>query len=273
MEIVFLLSQQNNHFKKSDMKTFYILFLSLVVGIFSIEVSYAQCTPGDSISCPDPENNGQICPEVLPDAEVNQMYDQDFTILVPLEYVLDSASGTTITLDHVKIAEVGNLPDGITWATNAEDSIYLPQVYYCVNLAGTPSDTGFYPLKITIDVYALVFGTPVYVGTVTDSTSLTLKVVGEIGIDEFESSSLTVRGAVPNPFTTKLDVIYSVRNQGIINFELFDIVGNSIFKADKFSKTGENHFLYDGTGLKPGLYFYTISSLQNSYTGKIIKTE
>jgi len=255
------------------MKTIYILFLSLIIGILNIEISNAQCTPGDSISCPDPENNGQICPETLPDAEAEQFYSQDFTILIPQEYVLDSASGTTITLHHVKIAEVGNLPDGITWATNAEDSIYLPQVYYCVNLEGTASDTGSYPLKITIDVYALVFGTPVFVGTVTDSTSLTMNVVGEIGIAEFESSSLTVKGAIPNPFTTKLDIAYIVKKPENVTFEFFDILGNSIFKTKVFSETGENHFKYDAAGLKPGLYFYTIRNTDDYFTGKVIKTE
>ena len=255
------------------MKTFYILFLSLITGFLSIEISNAQCTPGDSISCPDPENNGQICPENLPDAVVDELYDQDFTILIPLEYVVDTTTGTTVTLDHVKLVSVDNLPDGITWVTNSPDSIFTPEVYYCVNLAGTASDTGSYPLKIMIDVYALVFGTPVFVGTVTDSTSLTLNVVSEIGINEFESGSLTVKGALPNPFESKLDVAYIVQKPEIVTFDLFDILGNSIFSVNKNSETGENHFIYDATGLKPGLYFYTIHNADNYFTGKVIKTE
>ncbi len=255
------------------MKTIYIIFLSLLLGVLNIDVSSAQCTPGDSISCPDPENNGQICPENLPPAAVNVLYSQDFTILIPLDYVLDSASGTSITLHHVKIVDVGNLPDGITWATNAEDSIYYPETYYCVNLEGTPSDTGAYPLKIAIDVYALVFGQPVFVGTVTDSTSLTMNVVGEIGINEFESRSLTIAGATPNPFYTQLDVVYYVRKPENVSFELFDILGNKIYSEEKLSKTGENHFVLDGFSFKQGLYFYSIHNSDSFYTGKVIKSE
>jgi hypothetical protein len=149
----------------------------------------------------------------------------------------------------------------------------LPQVYYCVNLEGTPSDTGSYPLKITIDVYALVFGTPVFVGTVTDSTSLTLNVVGEIGVAEFESRSLTVKGAIPNPFSSKLDIEYIMKKPENVTFELFDLLGNSLVIINAFSQTGENHFKYDAAGLKPGLYFYTIRNIDNYFTGRVIKTE
>ena len=105
-------------------------FLSaLAVMILTTGVVLAQCTPGDETSCPDPENNGEVCPAELPNGIIGQEYSQEFTIIIPPEY---NWEGNVIPIDHIKIMNVGNLPPDITWQTNAEDSIFNPETYYCV---------------------------------------------------------------------------------------------------------------------------------------------
>ena len=53
---------------------------TFIIAIFLIGISpattIAQCTPGDETSCPDPENNGEVCPAVLPNGIIGKEYKQ-----------------------------------------------------------------------------------------------------------------------------------------------------------------------------------------------------
>ena len=83
-------------------------------------------------------------------------YNQQFTIIAPPEYDIE---GTIIPLHHIKIVDVKNLPPGITWETNASDSVFMVGEYYCVLLSGICNETGTFPLKIVVDVYIRFFWT------------------------------------------------------------------------------------------------------------------
>lgn len=252
------------------MKKVIFTLICLTFGIFAFNVLKAQCTPGDSISCPDLENNGQVCPEIMPGAVLNQLYHEDFTILAPAIYH-DSATGLTINLHHIKIKEIGNLPEGITWVSNAGDSVFLVGTYYCVLLEGTPMVAGNYPLKIEVDAYVEYLGTLYYLATVTDSTSLLMD-VNPSGIHEFGKKSMMILNNSPNPFSTDLDILYFMQEPKEVTFKLFDLPGSLIYEKIIDASYGENHFIYNGSALKPGIYIFSISDRQNQYMQRIIKS-
>lgn len=256
------------HMKKIITSLIYLTF-----GIFILNNLNAQCTPGDSLTCPDPENNGQICPATLAEANTNQAYEQEFTILPPPEYILDTVNGIVIELHHIKIKDIGNLPSGISWQSNADDSVFMVGTYSCVLLSGTPTVAGHYPLKIEVDIYVpgILGSPPILVGTITDSTSLAID-VNPTGITEFGTNSFILMDSRPNPFSTNLDLTYFVTEPGTIFFQFFNVLGGLIHQETIQAQFGENHIHFDGSGLKPGVYMYSISDKRQSMTQRVIKS-
>ena len=114
------------------MKTISTFIIAILLMSINPATSFAQCTPGDETTCPDPENNGEVCPAVLPNGIIGKEYSQEFTIIAPPEYEID---GNVIPLHHIKIVDVENLPPGITWETNASDSVFMVVTYKCVLLS------------------------------------------------------------------------------------------------------------------------------------------
>jgi len=253
------------------MKNTSFILAFLLVFLISPRINLAQCTPGNEVTCPDPENNGEICPDVLPDAVMNQLYQQEFTILAPAQYT-DSTSGITVDLDHLRIVDVGNLPTGITWVSNAPDDILLPGVYNCVLMEGTPQTKGNYTLKINVEVTINFFGQPVLYDTIVDSTSLAINVVDASGIGEFSATSFNILSSVPNPFTTWFEVLYTMKEPGEMSFKLYNLLGKLIRMQTIPSITGENRFVFDATGLPQGIYIYSLGDSQNSVTRRMIKS-
>jgi hypothetical protein len=220
--------------------------------------------------CPDPEDNGQICPDSLEAAFINQFYSQVATIKPPAVYYMPPDS-TIITLHHVKLIEVGNLPDGLSWQSNTPDSVFTAGEYYCVLLEGTPDSAGAFPLEITVDIYVLVFGVPVKAATVTDSTSLSINVIDNSGIGD-NSARLSVVQNVPNPFKDVTRIVYHSEMNGQVEFEVYSLQGRKVFSQKLDAKTGENYVDYSGNLLAPGMYYYLFKTGGSRISGKMIRS-
>lgn len=254
------------------MKKLYTTILCLVFGLFLAQATFGQCTPGDSLSCPDPENNGEVCPESLPNAMVNQLYQQEFTILAPPAYH-DSLTGFNIDLHHIKLLDVGNLPPGISWISNTEDSVFMVGTYYCVLMEGTPTETGEYPLEIQVEIYVNFFGTPVLADTIIDSTSLKIDVIEESGLKETRLFTIQSLETFPNPFDSQVEIVFNLTEPEEITIEVYNMLGKIIHSEIIKANFGENKLQFDGSKLKPGIYFCSLGDSRNALSRRIIKTQ
>jgi hypothetical protein len=244
-----------------------VFFLSICFGNL---VSFAQCTPETPVQCPDPEDNGQICPDSLAVAYVGELYSQVATIKPPATFVFN---GNPVNLHHVKLMEVGNLPSGLTWQSNATDSVFMAGEYYCVLLEGTPDSAGEYDLRIVVDVYVLIFNTPVYITTITDSTSLTIDVVNNSGIKGYDNSYLVARSNFPNPFKENTRIDFYSGNAGPVSFEVYSILGHKVHDEQISALRGENSLVFNGQALPEGPYFYVFRSYVYKSTGIMIRKD
>jgi hypothetical protein len=233
---------------------------------------YSQCDPATPDECPDPENNGQVCPDSLQAAFINQFYSQVATIKPPEVYYLPPDS-TEINLHHVKLMEVGNLPDGITWVSNSPDSVFNAGEYYCVLMEGTPVTPGEYTLEIEVDIYVLIFNVPVKITTVVDSTSLTLVVIDDTGIDGFDRGMLEAGRNMPNPFREGTRISYVSEKEGPIVFEVYSLLGECVHSEHFICFRGENQVYFNGQTLPEGPYFYLLRSGNHQAGGIMIKTD
>ena len=248
------------------MKKRVLTFLFLMFGIFFTNSVLAQCTPADSISCPDPENNGQVCPDSLDVAYKGEYYEQVFSILPPYE-----TTGIVFTIHHLHLVDVGNLPESITWVSNTEDNDFYPGTYYCVLMSGTPADTGTYPLHIEVEVFGELNGTPVSMGTVTDSTSLSLVVEESNGV-----ADLFVRNSRmklwPNPFINKTNISYRSPEPGQVQVVVSSLQGKELESCFYTVEAGENKLPVNLEQLAQGHYVITLVTSSGRISDIAVKT-
>ena len=247
------------------------LFLFLAI-CFPNLASLAQCTPETPEQCPDPENNGQVCPDSLAVGYVGQLYSQVATIKPPVNYFLPPDSAQ-ITIHHVKLMQLGNLPPGITWQSNSADSVFIAGEYYCVLMEGTPDSAGEFHLRIVVDVYVLIFNIPVRVATVTDSTSLTLVVIDNSGINGNNNPSIIARHNFPNPFQINTRIDFYSEIAGPVDFEVYSILGKKVYNRHIIASRGENSMVFNGQSLPEGPYFYIFRSSGYKSTGIMIRKD
>jgi len=243
-----------------------MLLLTVTFLFISNLNSFSQCTPMSPEECPDPEDNGQVCPDTLAYGFLNQLYSQVATILPP------SSDTSGIPLHNVTLLSVDNLPPGITWVSNAPGNVFLAGNYYCILMEGTPTDTGTYALKIVVNVFVNVFGFPVLAGQVTDSTSLAISIFDNTGLPDSDGFALTRKSSYPNPFSTWTSMDFSSDIHARARLEIYSIQGKLLDLKEMQAVAGNNTFHYNGESLAPGTYYYLLHTGQGMTSGKMIKT-
>jgi hypothetical protein len=121
-------------------KAILFIFMILFVGICVFSQN-AVCTP---VSCPDPENNGELNPDELEPAMIGEPYHFVLSVLPPPE-----SSGFTI--NRIQIDQIDNMPGGFNWETNSNNSNdYLYNgTWYCVVIQGLPTGpAGVYEMTV-----------------------------------------------------------------------------------------------------------------------------
>lgn len=226
-------------------------FLLVVLFAFLANTAMTQCIPLGPDECPDPENNGEICPDTMPDGYLNVVYSEEATILVPEEYL------PGVFLHHITLAAIDNLPTGISWESNAVNNEFLAGNYYCIVLAGTPTEVDVFHLKIVVDVYIDLNGQAVYYGQIIDSTSLAMIIREDFGVKD-PIDYITIDGSFPNPFSDLTSIRFESKQGGKVQFEVYSLLGEKIHMQDVNSRPGENTIIFRGDMLPAGAYCYVL---------------
>jgi hypothetical protein len=94
-----------------------------------------------------------------------------------------------------------------------------------------------------------------------------------VGINETNDSSnnLEVSQNTPNPFAVESSFRIHLEKQSDLRFEIFNPKGEKAYGVNLGTRNPGNHkIIIDGSMLKPGMYFYTVSSDEGSITRKMI---
>lgn len=246
-----------------------LFFLVMVFTFLGAGTSYAQCTPGDSLSCPDAEGNGQICPDSLQPVFIAVPYQQEVTFIAPLEI---DTSGFQVTLHHVTLVSVDGLPEGLDWQTNAENNEFMAGIYYCILFSGTTNGPpGTYPLKVVVDVYGVVLNQVVKLMTTVDSTSLSMVVQWDPNtISEYSGFFKKIW---PNPFTNVLNIELAESINTPCQLAVYNLLGNLVYQKTIPANTLKQIVQFDGSFLPGGVYFIRLKYNGHRYTGMVYKRE
>ncbi len=249
------------------MKNNMLIILFVLSGMLFNINSFAQCTPADSISCPDPENNGEICPDSLNIGYKGEMYNQTFSILPPPTV---NIYGTSIPLHHLKLIDIGNLPPGISWECNTDDSVFMAGQYNCVLFSGIPNDTGVYALRIMVQPFIFFLDTIISLPVVTDSTSLMMHIEKSNGIDTRFFSKKQI-SFWPNPFSKDFRMQIKCNTEGNLKMVVYTLQGVPVLNKSLYVVQGKNIIFLDGSQLKNGHYVVKLKNNNELFTGIVTK--
>jgi len=91
------------------------------------------------------------------------------------------------------------------------------------------------------------------------------------GIEATTNNSLTVEQNFPNPFNGSTTVEYSLEKSSNVSISVFNVTGAQVLTIEAGVKaTGSHTINIDGSNLKAGVYYYTLTANNNSVTKKMI---
>lgn len=252
------------------MKKHIITLIAVVSTAILSTTLTAQCIP-DSLNCPDPEGNGQVCPDTLPDALTGQIYHEAFTIIAPNQ--IDTL-GLTFDVHHMQLMEIENMPEGFQWASNAPEDEFYPGRYYCVLMEGYPPVKGVYQLRIYIDIYAVVLDEVIKVASIIDSTSLAINVEWDPNsLPETSLSQFDITNIYPNPVGGDITMEFQAPGDGVYVIEIFSLLGELVFTELFETTMGSNTRKLNLDDLARGSYLVSLSYEGISKFHRIVKTK
>lgn len=206
----------------------------------------AQCVPDTTNKIPG------FYPAQFPDGYVNQPYSATTTVLSITDTVV---FGQKVVIDSMVLNNVIGLPAGITHTCLNNSCVFLPKVHSCVLFSGTPTQSGTFPLKLAIKIYAKVMGTLPYT-RVDTIKSYSLTIIGANAVEGLTKEMYFIR---PTVVDNHLEVFTSVVSNEMVNmgntpaaFIVFDATGRKIsvdFQKETFG------FSANTSSLTPGVYW------------------
>lgn len=246
-----------------------IQLLSIIFfALFSTVQLSAQCIPDPA--CEDIGDPGQYCPEVFPPVVRNVAYDQVMTFILPArEY---DVLGIIYTLDSIAVDSVKNIPPGMVYSSNSTG--YATGKAYCSQLAGTPTESGTFPVEIYLRAFATPDGgSQAELGPFLDDTSVVITVNFPDGIDPQQVDEFLVLPVAPNPFSEFTQMGFYTPFDDRIKLQVYNILGALMHEETRGASLGEHRFDFNGSTLLPGTYFYRVTNSERLFTGKFIKSK
>lgn len=158
-----------------------ILFIVILLG-FQLKSSAQTGCPGCTINnlCDNPGVNfPRLCPDSLPDGQMQQYYDQNVTFWMP--YIIDAAGMTGLNLEEVTILNIAGMPAGLSWESNAAPTNFyditsnISTQRGCVKICGTPVVPGQFNCLVNVQVK--ICNIPILgCSTLTQSFTLPIKI-------------------------------------------------------------------------------------------------
>ena len=246
-----------------------ISFSVIIFLFFLINNVHAQCNPDPG--CVDIVNDsseaGEICPELLPDGTVGVPYSEVVTIIPP--YEADLGQGT-VTIVKIEISGVDNIPPGLTYEANAVEMFAYNS--YCVLISGTPTTAGVYNLNVRVIPYIDIFGTPVAAPEQSDDSSLTITINNPSEINDISTKEFSLINNIQNPFNTQIQIDFYNNKSEIVQLNVYNILGETVYREKIKSVKGINHFKFTGTSIKKGMYIFSITNGKKIFTKQLIKS-
>ncbi|MBS3915101.1 MAG: T9SS type A sorting domain-containing protein [Bacteroidetes bacterium] len=218
-----------------------ITLFVLTAAISAVKLN-AQCTPDTNLTKPG------YSPDTLQHVTANVAYSQSISVLTPHDTTVNfNGNLVSARVDSIKATDVKGLPSGIIYTCQHPRCVFLWDTVRCVELHGTTSQGGVFPLRIMVTYYALLAGT-FKVAQKDSITRFTLIVDG--GVNSLLDHTKPGVHLYPNPASGKVYIASgSQLNPALI--KVFSINGVEQFVS---IKQEGNLMVLDLKNLAEGIY-------------------
>lgn len=224
----------------------------------------AQCVPDPTITTPG------IYPDSatgLPGGTVNVAYNEVIQFRTPLD---TSLAGLPVDITSISVTQVTGLPPGITYSCTPANCIFPGGTNGCMQLSGTPSTAGSYPITVDLIVDAMISGTIPFQQPATVDYYV-INISGTTGIATVSANlAFGIVALKPNPATDYTDLTYSTPLGGDFKIKIYDLLGKQVHEQITRGMAGNNSIRIKTSGLNPGVYMMTLANGSNVVTRKIV---
>jgi len=241
-------------------KSFYLSLLCLFVlaGTLNAQI----CQPDTSITHPG------IYPDSatgLPSATENQFWEQDITVIVPVDTIIDIGSGPMLALiDSVKLVNLRNLPAWATIECDPPTCAFPGGETHCAKISGTPpigaADTSV--IDIIVRYFVKLQGFP-FAQNDTTYSYYTLITQVATGLTLDAGNSILVGSLRPNPARSFCLLPILVNHSSTALLTVTDLLGRQVFSKSIALTSGRNNVIIPLDDLNKGYYFVNLN-----YEGK-----
>lgn len=219
-------------------------------------------------------------------------YVQNITVKVPLDtislsvkfcfnrFVLSNPTGTVNYGLPPGLYFGSSTPAVANGTINSAISLKFPgNANNCASIYGTPTVPGTYTLHLKVDAYATVqpFGncspTPNVSGGTNVSTQqlnyYIIKINAATGLKEIGKNTFNLEN-IPNPFSNSTAIRFFLAEEGTAKLEVHNMLGKLMYSTDINAQLGNNEYVFNGSNLSNGMYFYTIKYKNYSETKRMI---
>lgn len=229
----------------------------------------AQCVPGTSTT-----------PGITPDSATGlapaiegQPYNQVLQIRVPTDTVVEVIPGfpTPVTIVNIQLNSFSGLPGGLSYTCTPSNCTFPGGTNGCVEISGTPTTAGVYPLTAIITTTGSFLGTPVL--RQDTITYYTITVSPATGLSEYNTAGFSLAQNSPNPFIdfTNIDILVPVRTE--IEFRVINMIGKEVYATQMQADAGINSIRLDSRDFAPGVYMYTATLAGKTLSQRMVVTK
>jgi hypothetical protein len=237
-------------------------------------------------------------PASLPGAAVGTNYNQVITFTVPSTATISTSGFGLPSIPGLPIPTslpanitstnltVAGLPNGVTGTFDQASGDYAAGVSGTLTLSGTPTAGGAFTVQITSSTSGSA--TLPTLGDFSFPGNISVPIVGNFGvpaapqvfdksytldvstgIEDLNLNSFSAIQNMPNPFAGKTTIAFSTPSVEKVALKVFDMLGKEVFATNIQSKVGVNEIEFDGSNLKEGIYFYSLTNGSKNFTQKM----
>ena len=209
-------------------------------------------------------------------ATVGVPYAETITTITPVDtcLVILFPPCTLIPIDSVVIDNYSGMPPGFTVVSENETSLpfkFLGGSTSCMVITGTPApgNEGVYPIVVSGLTWATVFGVATSQPFIVDWYQIEV-VTGTVGVNDFGSNDFEVRQNIPNPFSNKSIIEFSLPLNEIVNINIYSVLGEIVKSEEINGQKGMNSYRLNGNDFSNGMYFYSLTYSNQKITKRFI---
>ncbi len=246
------------------------IFLLIAMTFAIVNSGSAQCTPDTSIT----HNVPGIYPDTLvglPHSYVGVPYMTDIQVKV---FTNTTYMGVPATIDSLVVISVAGLPPGFGYSNTPSSGVFPGGSDACILLSGAAPSAGIvgvYPLTVNLTVYGKVFGVPQSIPQAV--TGYTIYIENNVGISSVSNLSFSVGQNIPNPASSIASIPVYLPKTANVHLSVSNLLGKNVVEKNVILQKGGTSLPLDVQGLPSGIYLYTITYNNQSFTRRMIVSE